>query len=332
MNAVVECLKTVRLGEPQVHQNLTVFPLLHDGAGEPDYLLLDEAVQRGLARVTEVSAMGSVPELKLVNDANQPVLLLDGEELVGAKQNRILNVTVLAGAHSTVVIPVSCVEAGRWHHLSAEFAPSDRAHFATGRAAKAASVSESLRRDRSRRSDQAAVWEDIALKTERMGAESPTAAAAAMYEQHRPRLEDFVAAFQPVEGQVGALFAVNGSPWGIDVFDSPATLGKTSPKLVRSYALDAIDVATDKATPVLEQEALRFVADAMAARVDRFPAVGLGEDLRLASPTLTGGALAVDGKVVHLCAFRLSREVHGDTPDHGHRLARASVRRRGSVY
>jgi hypothetical protein len=79
MNAVVECLKTVRLGQPQVHQNLTVFPLLHDGAGQPDYLLLDEAVQRGLARVTEVSAMGSVPELKLINDADRPVLLLDGE-------------------------------------------------------------------------------------------------------------------------------------------------------------------------------------------------------------------------------------------------------------
>jgi hypothetical protein len=80
-----------------------------------------------------------------------------------------------------------------------------------------------------------------------------------MYARHRPRLEDFVAAVHPVEGQVGALFAVNGSPWGMDLFDSPATLGKTLPKLVRSYALDAIDVATDKAMPVLEQEALRFL-------------------------------------------------------------------------
>jgi hypothetical protein len=330
MNAVVECLKTVRLGQPQAHLNLTLFPLLRGGAGEPGYLLLDEAVRRGLARVTEVSAMGSVPELKLVNDADWPVLLLDGEELVGAKQNRILNVTVLAGAHSTVVIPVSCVEAGRWHHLSAEFAPSDRAHFATGRAAKAASVTESLRRDRSRRSDQGAVWEDIALKAARMGAESPTAAAAAMYEQNRPRLEDFVAAFTPTADQVGALFAVNGSPWGIDLFDSPATLGSTLPKLVRSYALDAIDVATDQAMPVLEQEALRFVADTMAARIDRFPAVGLGEDLRLAAPTLTGGALAVDGKVVHLCAFRLNPSVAGDTSDRRSFLARASIRRRMS--
>ena len=328
MNAVAECLKTVRLGTPQAHLNLTVVPLLGDGAGEPGYLLLDEAVRQGLARVTELSAAGSVPELRLVNDADRPVLLLDGEELVGAKQNRILNVTVLAGAHSTVVIPVSCVEAGRWHPLSAEFAPSDRAHFATGRANKAASVSASLLRDRSRRSDQGEVWAAIAEKASRMEAESPTGAAAVMYEQHRPRLDEFVAAFAPVEGQVGALFAVNGSPWGIDLFDSPATLGKVLPKLVRSYALDAIDVTGEKGAPVLEQEALRFVADAMAARVDRFPAVALGEDLRLAAPTLTGGALAVDGRVVHLCAFRLSRGVHGDGGGHETRLARASVRRR----
>jgi hypothetical protein len=328
MNAVVECLKTVRLGVPQVHLNLTVFPLLRDGVGEPGYLLLDEAVQRGLARVTEVSAAGSVPELKLVNDADQPVLLLDGEELVGAKQNRILNVTVLAGAHSTVVIPVSCVEAGRWHASSAEFAPSDRAHFATGRANKAASVSASLLRDRSRRSDQGEVWAAIAEKAERMGAESPTGAAAEMYRQHRPRLEDFVAAIAPVDGQVGALFAVNGSPWGFDLFDYPATLGKTVPKLVRSYALDAIDVASETPAPVLEQEALRFISDAMTARVDRFPAVGLGEDLRLAAPALSGGALAVDGQVVHLCAFRLGRTGQGDVQDLGSRMARASARRR----
>jgi hypothetical protein len=328
MNAVVDCLKTVRLGAAQTHRNLTVLPLLRDGAGEPGYLLLDEVVRQGLARVTEVSAAGSVAELKLVNDADQPVLLLDGEELVGAKQNRILNVTVLAAAHSAVVIPVSCVEAGRWSPLSAEFAPSDRAHFATGRAAKAASVTESLRRDHSRRSDQGEVWQDIAEKSVRMGVESPTGAAALLYEQHRPRLEDFVAAFAPVDGQVGALFAVNGSPWGIDLFDSPATLGKTLPKLVRSYALDAIDVATERDAPLLEQEALRFVADTLGARVDRFPAVGLGEDLRLAAPTLTGGALAVDGRVVHLCAFRLGRAAHRDGHDRGSRVVRASVRRR----
>ncbi len=171
----------------------------------------------------------------------------------------------------------------------------------------------------------------IAEKSARMGVDSPTAAAAAMYDSHRPSLEGFVQAIAPVDGQVGALFAVNGSPWGLDLFDSPATLGKMLPKLVRSYALDAID-QRGEATPVLEAEALHFVADTMNARVERFPAVGLGEDLRLSAPTLTGGALAVGDEVVHLCAFRLGRESDSDASGQGNRLARASLRRRGRVY
>ena len=44
---------------------------------------------------------GSVPELAVKNPTDANVLLYDGEELLGAKQNRILNVTVLVAARST---------------------------------------------------------------------------------------------------------------------------------------------------------------------------------------------------------------------------------------
>ena len=54
------------------------------------------------------------PSSRCVNPLDEDVLLYDGEELVGAKQNRILNVTVLVGAGATLPIPVSCVEQGRW--------------------------------------------------------------------------------------------------------------------------------------------------------------------------------------------------------------------------
>ena len=63
-----------------------------------------------------------MPELALHNPLDDNVLLYDGEELVGAKQNRILNVAVLAGAKTRLTIPVSCVEQGRWRDVSASFA------------------------------------------------------------------------------------------------------------------------------------------------------------------------------------------------------------------
>jgi hypothetical protein len=60
---------------------------------DPGWLTLEEAGAR--ARVTEVSEAGSVPFLQVANGADRPLLLLDGEELIAAKQNRILNTTVL---------------------------------------------------------------------------------------------------------------------------------------------------------------------------------------------------------------------------------------------
>src|ERR1700730_11677852 len=100
--------------------------------GEPPMLTLREVpeVAQFLATVLtgepvrhggEVSEAGSVLFLKVVNGADRQLLLLDGEELLGAKQNRILNTTVLVDAHTEVIIPVSCVEQGRWGYRGRQF-------------------------------------------------------------------------------------------------------------------------------------------------------------------------------------------------------------------
>ena len=87
---------------------------------------------------------GQVSALKVDVKGAVPVLLLDGEELIGAKQNRVVNLTILAPPRRTTVIPVSCVESGRWRHVSRGFASAPRAQFAEGRAAKMRQVTASL--------------------------------------------------------------------------------------------------------------------------------------------------------------------------------------------
>ena len=112
------------LGRGERHNNMTVFPILSPLDGAPDYLTMKEALERGVFTVTEVSEGGSVPNLKVANKGDIAVLLLDGEELAGAKQNRVLNTTILVKAHSEVVVPVSCTEHGRWSYNSASFIES----------------------------------------------------------------------------------------------------------------------------------------------------------------------------------------------------------------
>src|SRR5487761_2775144 len=115
-------LPEVRVGEPSRHEALTVFPLFSTGDSSVNYLLSDEAIQAGSVAVEEVSEGGSVPNLLVTNNSDSLVLFLEGEELRGAKQNRVLNTSVLVAAHSKTPIPVSCVEQGRWRYRSKQFA------------------------------------------------------------------------------------------------------------------------------------------------------------------------------------------------------------------
>ena len=234
-------LGKVKLGRKQSHRNLAVFPLLSGYTTALDYMTLDEALAGGLIEVTEVSQGGAVPELKVVNKSPRMVLILDGEELVGAKQNRIVNTTILIQAKSTTVIPVSCVEQGRWHYRSPSFSSEERIMSPALRAMKAEHVSRSVRQSGTFRSDQGRIWEEISEKAHRRGTESTTMAMADIYEKERSSLSGYVKHFRPVEMQVGAVFLINGTVVGLDSFGKPETLAKLFKKLVESYAVDAVD-------------------------------------------------------------------------------------------
>ena len=123
------------------------------------------------------------------------------------------------------------------------------------------------------------------------------------YEHVRPRLDEFIGAFTAQDGQVGALFTINNEVSGLDLFDSSDTIRKLMPKLVGSYAMDALD----RFNPVTEAPgngmAEEFLTVVAAAQVSAHPAVGMGTDLRFQSQFVAGGALEVEERVVHLCAF-----------------------------
>jgi hypothetical protein len=328
MSIIHDTIQLAKMGDPIAYKNLAMFPLLSNESVERNYLTLDEALAAGTGKVTEVSDTGSVPELQFLNDGDQPVLLLDGEELVGAKQNRVLNLTILAPAHKTIAIPVSCVEQGRWAYRSSEFHTEDRLHYSRGRSAKAASVSRSMASNGSRRSDQGEVWCNISEKSARMGVSSPTDSMSDVYEGRKQTVEEFVGAFTCAENQIGAIFSIDGAVSGIDLFDAPTTFSKLNPKLVRSHALDALETSSEGTTAMSETEVHRFIDILSSVETQQFPGVGLGNDVRLKSQMISGGALVNDGRVVHLGAFSLLSEPTDDRAPRASRMMRASRRRR----
>lgn len=158
---IATLLAALKPGEPYVHYGFGLWPLFAPARPEPAYITLVEALALPGFRITEVSEGGSVPTLRVVNETPQHVLLFDGEELKGAKQNRILNTSILVAAGASLDVPVSCTERGRWSYDSPQFCASGSLAHAELRKRKSAAVMESLEVSQVHLSNQGEVWSEI---------------------------------------------------------------------------------------------------------------------------------------------------------------------------
>jgi hypothetical protein len=302
----------IQLGEPIEHRGIVVAPLFPRAQPSAEYLTLEEALPLGF-RVAEVDAAGIVPELAVVNPLESSVLLYDGEELLGAKQNRILNVTVLVTAQSETRIPVSCVEQGRWHARSAFFGAARHAAYPELRRRKAERLSAAPLELGVAQSE---VWDALSEKAGRLGVHSPTEAQSDVFGANERNLSTLREAFPLQPGQSGALLCLDGRVC-LDYLSRPEAFARLYPKLLEGYLLDALELLDGK--PSGDPES--FLSTLTEAPRSRGPSAGLGEDLRLRGDGIVGSGLELDGELIQLCAFSIGNG--GPTT----RIARPSSRR-----
>jgi hypothetical protein len=295
----------VRLAQPQHHAGLTIVPLCSDAPLELPYQLLAEALMLGTLRITEVGE-GTVPELYALNQGGQAVLVLDGEQLIGARQNRMTSRSLLLPAHGKSKIPVSCMEQGRWHFVSDEFAPApqhspsnvrrkaremEARHATAGGEAPAELLYEV----------QGEVWGEIHRNAARVGAHSGTGALSELSDARAVDVDAWITRYAAVEGQIGLAAFLGGEPLGLDLIGSQALYGKLHGRLLRGYVMDALGAAPG-GSPVSAERAQGFLDSVREAKRSPSPSVGAGEYAVL-SGRVVGGELMEGGRVVHVSAF-----------------------------
>lgn len=299
----------LRVWRPRSSHGLTLVPLF-GAATAPAHLLASEAIAQDLLTISELD-QETVPQLIANNLAELPVLLLDGEHLVGAKQNRIMNTAALIAAGSKTLLPVSCVEAGRWHYEESEdFGASASVHsYSRLRGRNKADVADSLRSGSARHVDQQAVWDEVDDLHVALGVESPHGAMADAFDASRGTLDAIASELsEPEPSQTGVIACVGGRPIALDLFDRPETLQKLWQRLIAGYAMDAI--THDVVTPE-EQDVKGFIADATTAEATEHEGIGLGTDVVITGDNTVGSALTWEGGVVHLAVFPKHEVVYG---------------------
>jgi len=318
----LQLVRELRLGERQAEGPLVVFPIFANGDGaagaaeagagaaggedaaprrrRPRFITLRQALAEGRALITEVSEGGSVPELRVVNKGDARILVLDGEELRGAKQNRVLSTTILIDKYSTLVVPVSCTEQGRWAYATREFAESEILAERQVRYAMKTSVHAAVSSGAGVHADQGAVWSEVEGLHRKHGTHSRTGAMRDAYEGKKHDLDRVLAAFPLIDGQTGVLVLHGSRVVGLDLVSRAPQYAELHDKLLRSYAFEALVQGGEPGDRPVAEEFLERVGGLAG---QRFKSPGLGWDVRFEGGGVLGSALVYRGHAVHAAFF-----------------------------
>jgi hypothetical protein len=294
-----DLLSDLAVDEPITCRRVSIIPLRLQKPSDLEYLSLDDSASGTLITVEETSASGSVPELLVRNRAKSRVLIPEGSTLIGAKQNRVVNLSVLVAPESVTRIPVSCVERGRWRFQTPHFGYGAFAGSPL-RAMMSAGATESLKKTGKVYMDQGAVWGHVDEALQAAGASSPTDAYHAVYEKWHQELADYEAKLRLPEDACGVAVETDGFLEAVDLFDKPSTLHTLWPRLVKSYLLTALRPEAPRGRKI---EVKQFLERVLESASEAYEPVGVGATVRLTSPEAVGSGLVCDGHLVHLAVF-----------------------------
>jgi len=186
------------------------------------------------------------------------------------------------------------------------------------RAVNLCEVNRSLELSEEFRSNQAMIWDNVAEMARDMKVASRTGAMRDVYDARGGDLDEYLKNFKAADGGKGILVFIDGKPAGMDFVSRDKAFAALFPKLVKSYAMEAMLLrerrkagrgtgGADKgsATPGAD-EARQFLKRAAACEEKRYESVGLGWSYRYSGAGIVGSALAVDEKVVHMAFFSVA--------------------------
>jgi len=275
-----------RLGAPFTYENLTVFPVLSDQPGtRADLITLDEGLRTGEVTITELGADGSsrtidrrqlsssaeVNRLALTNKSGKALVLIAGEMILGGRQDRIAGHDCIIEASATPVpLDVFCVEHGRWSGGSA-FGQSGSSAARDQGAGKdeviklAPLARPDIREKAQAQKSQDQVWTSVAETVTVNGTSTSTGTLKSVYEDKavNRKLEAYERALRDslsAESIVGVVAAIGNKVISADVFANHYLFQAYWPKMLKSYALEAVSTKSAGKQQVMKAEAEAFLA------------------------------------------------------------------------
>jgi len=291
VNAISVC-------NPIRYRNLTIFPLAFaKGRDKKSIITLDEAFRKDYIKIMEKES-GDVNTVILVNTSKYYVFLLSGEIITGCKQDRMVSEDCLIPPHSGKIhLKVYCTEHGRWTAQSHK--------FSTG----GMTINPKMRQAAKASRDQGEVWAQVEEKRSEVGANaSPTSRYMDILEDKTvaKELKPYIDKFSNIPdvrgwNTVGVLAAVGDEIMVVDLFTNHKLFKKLWKKLIKSYALDAIN--RNPEGKLSKGNALDFIRELNDINLSTRNTDGAGDAYTIDGYDSFGTTLIFDKRPVHLDLF-----------------------------
>lgn len=300
-------ISSIEVGAPVEYKNLKIFPLNIDGPlSVRKFITLDEAMEKGWLKIREIGT-GTVNFVEIKNNGDEPVFILTGEMITGAKQDRMIKADVLLPPNSNwIKIGVYCVEHGRWVSVSSEFKSSGLV------------VPNVVRQTAKLKESQTEVWAEVARTQDKLGISSGTGTVMANYEDKE--VQKIVANYNKnlkkipelSKSTIGVVVTTQDRIICLDIFANNSLLDKLWDKLVKSYVMDAIEGGKSS---INKKEVEEFIKQLKEAKVVSVGTPGLGDLLTIESNAGKGSALVYENSLVHMDFFPSDQGLIDDDSD-----------------
>jgi len=308
---VVAWLTRLKPREAETIGRLSFTPLvLAGGNGGPGISLAHEAIAAGTLEVTEKEG-GVVQELFATNKGPLPVAILEGDTLIGCKQNRVVAHSVLIAAGASAAVPVGCMQHGRWSWQGRHFSTGEMRVDVAFRKEAVRETTAAKRTQGRPALDQRRLWDKVDSRMAAYCMESPSADYHEALFQRCYEAREQVARFRRQPRDVGVMVTYKGRLVAIEVTGHSLLWAGLADRTLPSYAFLASDPDEIEQLEKQPSDSTEgWLERLKQARVATFPALALGEDLEIAGDGLVGAGLQWSEQPIHVAVFANGVTVH----------------------
>lgn len=290
---------------------LSILQFVTDNVNTFKYISLAKALRKNYIEVKEIDQSGRVNNLSLVNKSKKFIFISDGDILTGAKQNRVMNTSVLVYPESTLNVPVSCVERGRWRYSQREFSDSEFSAPVKMRGSKAKDIKQNLKINNRYFADQSKVWSEVNEYERVYSCNSDTSNLSDIFYEKRQDIESLIKEFKPDKNSNGLAIFVYNKLVNLEIYNRKKIYIEYFAKLLKSAAFDLVFTKRCE-NKITESEAHFKTNDFMNKhndiKFDIHKGVGAGTEKRFETQDFTGFELDYENIMIHIAALSLMKE------------------------